>query len=131
MATTPVPCTQTAFHAVVFDMDGVLVHSAPCHSAAFQNVLQNYFRIADFKYAPFAGWRTRDVIEAVLADRGIVASPETIAAAAAEKTRLALELIENSQTMVAGITEVLTELGNAGSFSRWRVRDPPKAFSLF
>ena len=90
MATTRVPCTQTAFAAVVFDMDGVLVHSAPCHSTAFEKVLQKYFGITDFKYPPFAGWRTRDVIEAVLADRGILASPETISAAAAKKTRVAL-----------------------------------------
>jgi len=110
---TPIP-TKTAFDAVVFDMDGVLVHSAPCHSAAFQNVLQKYFGISDFQYTPFAGWRTRDVIETVLGDRGIVASPEMIAAAAAEKTRLALELIENSQTMVAGVTDVLMELQRGG-----------------
>ena len=70
VTTTPIR-TKTAFDAVVFDMDGVLVHSAPCHSAAFQNVLQKYFGISDFEYAPFAGWRTRDVIEAVLADKGM------------------------------------------------------------
>ena len=114
MATTRVPCTQTAFAAVVFDMDGVLVHSAPCHSAAFEKVLHKYFEITDFTYPPFAGWRTRDVIEAVLADRGILASPETISAAAAEKTRVALELIENSPTVVSGITELLAELRDCG-----------------
>jgi HAD superfamily hydrolase (TIGR01509 family) len=106
--------TKTAFDAVVFDMDGVLVHSAPCHSAAFQNVLQKYFGISDFEYAPFAGWRTRDVIEAVLADKAIEASSETIAAASAEKTRVALDLIENSATMITGIIEVLTELRDCG-----------------
>jgi beta-phosphoglucomutase len=114
MAATRVPCTQTAFAAVVFDMDGVLVHSAPCHSAAFEKVLEKYFGITDFKYPPFAGWRTRDVIEAVLAGRGILASPEMVSAAAAEKTRVALELIENSPTVVAGITELLTELRDCG-----------------
>ena len=106
--------TKTAFDAVVFDMDGVLVHSAPCHSAAFQNVLQKYFGISDFQYAPFAGWRTRDVIEAVLADKGMEVSSETIAAASAEKTRVALDLIKNSATMITGIIEVLTELRDSG-----------------
>ena len=95
-------------------MDGVLVHSAPCHSAAFEKVLRKYFAITDFTYPPYAGWRTRDVIEAVLADKGIVASPETISTAAAEKTRVALDLIESSPTVVAGITELLTELRDRG-----------------
>ena len=84
---TRIPCTKTAFDAVVFDMDGVLVHSAPCHSAAFKKCCKSISASPISSTPPFAGWRTRDVIEAVLADRGIVASPETIAAAAAEKTR--------------------------------------------
>jgi HAD superfamily hydrolase (TIGR01509 family) len=100
--------------AVVFDMDGVLVHSAPCHSAAFEKVLLEHFGIDDFEYAPWAGQRTRDVIEAVLANKGIHASPEAISLAAAEKTRIALELIESSQATVPGVSHVLRELTQNG-----------------
>jgi beta-phosphoglucomutase len=113
MSTTPA-CAQTHFAAVVFDMDGVLVHSAPCHSAAFEKVLLENFGIDDFEYAPWAGQRTRDVIEAVLASKGIQASPEAIAVAATEKTRIALELIESSQATVTGVREVLCDLAEHG-----------------
>jgi phosphoglycolate phosphatase-like HAD superfamily hydrolase len=50
---------------IVFDLDGVLVNSAPCHRAAFEQIF-TALGIHDFEYSRFAGWRTRDVVERVL-----------------------------------------------------------------
>ena len=82
--------------AVIFDMDGVLIRSGDCHSAAFDQVFQE-LGVEGFEYAAYAGWRTPDVFEDVLRRRGRIAESETIVAAARQKSRLALQLIERSQ----------------------------------
>jgi HAD superfamily hydrolase (TIGR01509 family) len=73
---------------VIFDMDGVLVSSGECHRAAFVQVLEQ-LGVNDFDYPPYAGRRTPDVIEDVLRQRGRASTPEIVASAALEKTRLA------------------------------------------
>jgi beta-phosphoglucomutase len=81
--------------AVVFDMDGVLLDSAPFHDQAFQEVFRP-LGIHDFDYRRYAGWKTVDVIETVLKAAGHEIAPNRIAGLATEKSRLAREkIIEN------------------------------------
>lgn len=98
---------------IVFDMDGVLIHSAPCHRQAFVDVLQP-LGINSFEYSRFAGWRTREVIEFVLAEAGIAAPESLIAETAAEKSRRAREILEAAEPLAQGCVEVLCELDRAG-----------------
>ena len=53
--------------------------------------------VDDFEYPPYAGWRTPEVIEDVLKRRGRLDTSETIATAARDKSRLARQLIEQTQ----------------------------------
>ena len=76
--------------AVVFDLDGVLIDSAACHSQAFEAVFRP-FGIRDFDYGRYAGWKSADVIEDVLRKAGLEPAPQRIAELAAEKSRLARE----------------------------------------
>ena len=82
---------ETAIRGIVFDLDGVLIQSAPSHAAAFQQVFARC-GIHDFEYAPYAGWRTSEVIADVLERRGRSESAEAIAGMAREKSRIAGEL---------------------------------------
>lgn len=78
--------------AIVFDLDGVLIDSARCHRAAFEEVLLP-FGVRDFDYGRYAGWRTPEVIEHVLAGHGQRLTAERIAALATLKSSLARERI--------------------------------------
>jgi len=69
---------DTAIRGIVFDLDGVLIQSAPSHAAAFEQVFAQY-GIHDFEYAPYAGWRTSEVIADVLARHGYSVSAEAMA----------------------------------------------------
>jgi len=82
--------------AVVFDLDGVLLDSAPLHNLAFQEVFRP-FGIRDFDYQKYAGWKTANVIEHVLRASGREPAAQLVVDLAAEKSRLAREklLAEN------------------------------------
>jgi len=79
--------------AIIFDLDGVLIRSANCHRAAFEQVFQQ-LGVNDFEYAPYAGWRTPEVFEKVLQVRGLSVDSATIASAARQKSALARQLME-------------------------------------
>ncbi len=108
--------------AVVFDMDGVLLDSAPSHDQAFQEVFRP-LGIHDFDYRRYAGWKTADVIEKVLKIAGHETAPSQVAELAAEKSRLAREkIIENNSLDPDSITvlrrlskEYLLGLASSGS----------------
>jgi beta-phosphoglucomutase len=90
--------------AVVFDMDGVLLDSAPSHNQAFQEVFRP-LGIHDFDYRRYAGWKTADVIETVLKRAGHETPAHRVAELAAEKSRLAREKInENNPVNPDSIT---------------------------
>jgi beta-phosphoglucomutase-like phosphatase (HAD superfamily) len=55
--------------AVVFDLDGVLLDSAPLHKRAFEEIFEP-FGISDFDYRCYAGWKTESVIEDVMRRSG-------------------------------------------------------------
>jgi HAD superfamily hydrolase (TIGR01509 family) len=104
---------DTAIRGIVFDLDGVLIQSAPSHAAAFQQVFARC-GIHDFEYAPYAGWRTSEVIADVLERRGRSESAEAIAGMAREKSRIARELLEASRPLAKDCEATLAEL--AGEF---------------
>ncbi len=104
---------ETAIRGIVFDLDGVLIQSAPSHAAAFEQVFAKR-GIDDFEYAPYAGWRTPDVIAEVLARRGRTVSLATVADMAREKSLLARQLLDASYPVAKNCEATLAQL--AGGF---------------
>ncbi len=103
---------DTAIRGIVFDLDGVLIQSAPSHAAAFEQVFA-LRDIHDFEYGPYAGWRTPDVIADVLTQRGKSFSPEAMAEIAREKTRLAREMLDARRPLAKNCEAMLAELAGA------------------
>jgi len=95
--------------ALVFDLDGVLLDSAPCHDRAFQEVFRP-LGIRDFDYPPYAGWKTANVIEDVLLAAGLEPTTQLISELAAEKSRLAREELRAANPVVPECIPVLTTL---------------------
>jgi HAD superfamily hydrolase (TIGR01509 family) len=116
--------------AIVFDLDGVLVNSAPCHSAAFQEIFAA-FGIHDFEYSRFGGWRTRDVVEKVFSDAGCDVSPAIIDTAAARKSELAREKMAVCDPVVPGCADVLRELSRRGYVLALASSGSPQSVALF
>jgi len=100
---------ETPIRGIVFDLDGVLIQSAPSHRAAFEQVFERY-GIDDFVYAPYAGRRTSDVVAEVLKRRGRTVTAESITEIAREKSRVARELLEASRPISMGAESTLAEL---------------------
>jgi beta-phosphoglucomutase len=101
--------TQPRPLAVVFDLDGVLVDSAPSHNRAFEVVFRP-FGIRDFNYRQYAGWKTANVIEDVLQRAGQSPAPELISELAAEKSRLAREELRAANPVARDCVSVLRQL---------------------
>jgi beta-phosphoglucomutase len=116
--------------AVVFDLDGVLVNSAACHRAAFEEIFAP-FGIHDFEYSHYAGWRTRDVVERVLLGAGLAPNPEAIDTAAASKSRLAREKMAVCDPVVPGSLDVLRELNARGYILALASSGSPESVGLF
>jgi beta-phosphoglucomutase len=95
--------------AVVFDLDGVLLDSTPYHRRAFEEVFLP-FGIRDFDYLQYAGWKTADVIGNVLRCGGRDPGAELIVELAAQKSRLAREMILAANPLMPGCVSVLERL---------------------
>jgi HAD superfamily hydrolase (TIGR01509 family) len=95
--------------AVVFDLDGVLIDSATCHSLAFEAVFRP-LGIRDFDYRRYAGWKTANVVEDVLRKAGLEPAPQRIAELAAEKSRLAREKLLETNPVAPDTIPVLERL---------------------
>lgn len=95
--------------AIVFDMDGVLLDSSPIHAAAYREALSTV-PVREFRYSRVAGMRSLDGIRTVLAENGVAASREEIAALASEKSRIALSRILAENPIVPGAVAVLRKL---------------------
>jgi HAD superfamily hydrolase (TIGR01509 family) len=98
-----------SIRGIIFDLDGVLIHSADCHHAAFCKVLER-FDIHDFEYAPYAGWRTAEVVENVLRRHGQAIDPQKIVQAARDKSELAHEMLDRAKAVVPGAERTLATL---------------------
>jgi HAD superfamily hydrolase (TIGR01509 family) len=124
------PVAGSRTRAIVFDLDGVLVNSSPCHSAAFKEIFAP-FGIHDFEYSRFAGWRTRDVVEKVLRDAGCAADAGIIDTAAARKSQLAREKMAACDPVVPGCADVLRELSGRGYTLALASSGSPESVSVF
>lgn len=94
---------------VVFDMDGVLVHSTPCHSQAFAEIL-NSLGISNFVYSRFAGWRTSDVFRTVFLEAGLPMTEEKIAECSRNKSARSKELLERTPGLFTSCAPGVTRL---------------------
>jgi HAD superfamily hydrolase (TIGR01509 family) len=95
--------------AVVFDLDGVLQDSSPCHRAAFEEVFQP-LGLRNFDYPRYAGWRTADVVENVLREAALEAAPDLVREMARNKSRIAREKLAASNPVAPDCVAVLEEL---------------------
>jgi len=95
--------------AVVFDLDGVLLDSAPLHSRAFEEVFEP-FGIRGFDYRQYAGWKTANVIENVLHRAGHKIAPREILELAAKKSSLARERLRESNPVAPDCVPALVRL---------------------
>jgi beta-phosphoglucomutase len=98
---------------VVFDLDGVLIDSTECHRSAFEEVLRP-LGIQDFEYSQYAGWRTAEVVEAVLRRAGLAAESELVASTAERKTLLARAKMAAVNPRREGCPEILEKLAEMG-----------------
>lgn len=98
--------------AVIFDLDGVLTLSSPIHAQAFADTLAGA-GVDNFRYAPYAGMRTRDVVRAISRERGLDWSEGEIARLAEEKTARALALLKERNPVVPGALAALRALGGS------------------
>jgi HAD superfamily hydrolase (TIGR01509 family) len=102
-----------SIRAVVFDLDGVLTDSTPCHRQAFEQTLAP-LGIGDFDYAPYAGQRTGEVIEAELRRAGMQSTPSLVEELAARKTALARAMLREANPVRPGSPAILDALSRAG-----------------
>lgn len=126
----PGPAIALKIRAVIFDLDGVLVDSAACHRAAFEETFAP-FGIRDFEYSQYAGWRTRDVVEKVLREAGRDVTTEIIDAEAARKSRLAREKMAACDPAVPGSVDVLHELSGRGYTLALASSGSPESVAMF
>jgi beta-phosphoglucomutase len=95
--------------AVIFDLDGVLIDSAPYHRAAFEEVFRP-LGIDDFDYPRYAGWRTADVVENVLRAAARTPEPELVREMAGAKSRIAREKLAAANPVAPDCLAILEEL---------------------
>jgi HAD superfamily hydrolase (TIGR01509 family) len=87
----------------------VLIDSSPIHAWAFQQVFSRA-GVTGFEYGRWAGLRTREVIDTVLAQSGCHTTAEQRAEMAAAKSRLALERMRAEPPLVPGCADLLRDL---------------------
>jgi HAD superfamily hydrolase (TIGR01509 family) len=93
----------------VFDLDGVLIDSAPYHKAAFEEVFRP-LGIDDFNYPRYAGWRTADVVENVLRAAHRTPEPELVREMSGAKSRIAREKLAAANPVAPDCLAILEEL---------------------
>ncbi|BDC53199.1 beta-phosphoglucomutase (plasmid) [Bryobacterales bacterium F-183] len=126
-----VPGSSTKrFAAIVFDMDGVLVHSTPLHDQAYRTLLAD-FGITEFDYRPFAGRKTLDSVR-ILNDQHRLGLDEAgLRATAKRKTELALDLLRSVNPIASGACELLETLKKAGLRLAVASSASPESIDLF
>ncbi len=99
------------FDCVIFDMDGVLADTTPCHTLAYQTLWRE-IGVEGPDYSEIAGVSTPDVVRRVAASLG--PSAEQIAEWTERKRQLARELIREAPIGFDDAREWLPELASAG-----------------
>ncbi len=99
----------TDLKAVIFDMDGVLLLSTPCHATAFAEVLAPH-GITDLDYASIAGMRTDEAFQKIFAERQRDVSSSLLKELVAQKQKRVLELLTEHPPIAPGSQELMTLL---------------------
>jgi beta-phosphoglucomutase-like phosphatase (HAD superfamily) len=94
---------------IIFDLDGVLMHSTPFHDQAYREVLAG-FPLSRFDYAEIAGMRTPDALRKVFAGQNLAISEQELAELAERKTARAHELIVAANPVAPRCFETLSQL---------------------
>ncbi|MBI1860032.1 MAG: HAD family phosphatase [Deltaproteobacteria bacterium] len=89
--------------SIIFDLDGVLIHSATAHEQAFLTILKE-IGVKTFHYERYAGQRTDEVFATLLKS----ASPQEIEALAKKKRKLAFSELRRTRPLVPHCREHLT-----------------------
>lgn len=95
--------------AIIFDMDGVLLLSAPAHEYAYKKTLED-IGIRNFNYNRFAGMRTDESLKIILNENGINASPEHVNTLAKRKSFLSNIYMKNKVPLAPGCKQILAVL---------------------
>jgi beta-phosphoglucomutase len=95
--------------AIIFDMDGVIIHSSPLHERAYREVLHD-LPIVSFHYPAVAGMRTDQALRRILAENGVPFTETELAARSEAKSRRARQLLADENPIDSQCHEVLTKL---------------------
>jgi HAD superfamily hydrolase (TIGR01509 family) len=95
--------------SVIFDLDGVLLHSEEIHAAAYHAVLAEV-GVSDFVYADYSGVRTDEVFERVFARAGRAMTAADVARCVAQKRELARQALERRTPIAPDAAQVLSIL---------------------
>ena len=96
----------SSFLGLIFDLDGVLWLSSPCHEEAFRETLSTYF-LREFSYSELAGKKTVFAIRELFESSGILISDAKVVELAAQKTALAHDLLRVRKPLVADMARIL------------------------
>ena len=99
--------------ALVFDMDGVLVDSAPIHVKAFLRVLSSY-GITSFDYDVIAGMRTRDAMRLLLSNVHLTLDEATVDALSLAKRAAFRELTKGGPPLMEGAVATVRAIATLG-----------------
>ncbi len=108
------PGAARAVRGVVFDLDGVLVHTSDCHRDAYLEAFEAHgLGGIPFDYGRYAGWRTRDAVADVLLRAGVSAQVVRADDVARTKTAAALRRIAATNPIAPDADRVLAALWRA------------------
>jgi HAD superfamily hydrolase (TIGR01509 family) len=94
---------------LIFDMDGVLFHSAPAHAEAYRRALATV-GIDDVDYRVLAGQRTDEAVRREFARHGLPMAEDVVERVVSTKRRSARQLLRQSPPIVPECFEVLSDL---------------------
>lgn len=105
---------QPSFDYLIFDLDGVLIDSSPCHRAAYQK-LWDKLGIHGPEYDTIAGKRTVEVVSAIT--QSLEPTKAEIKEWVVFKQKMARREMEHNLKVCSGAVEVITKLHADG----WRM----------
>jgi beta-phosphoglucomutase len=106
---TPAFQGMQAIKGIIFDLDGVLLHSSPLHEQAFREALDS-LPIREFTYGSVAGMRTDEAIRTILAENGIQCCEKQLMLIADKKSRIARDLIASHNPIEPRCKQILAAL---------------------
>ena len=95
--------------ALIFDMDGVLMHSAPAHAEAFHHVLKQR-GLASIDYDQYAGQSTKEAMRRILSSQCVNYSEQEIQDLSREKSAYARRILKQSPPLAEQCRLTLAKL---------------------